>query len=827
MPFGVTVDFNANVARFSQQIDRISGDLGRFEQRAETMSARVSKAFGALGVGLSVAGVAAFVKSGIDAADALNDMADRTGITVENLAGLQLGLKLSDSTMEAFAASANKLSINIAKNREEFEQLGITAKDPTEAFLQLADVFSQIQDPQERAAFGAKVLGKNYAELAPLLMQGSTAIREQMKAGQEWSGVTTDMAKQAAEFNDQLDTLLFKMNNLSIKAVGPLIGDLNSLIGYFGDLHGSVSVVTRDFDEAGDSWKPFETGLNTIIEAIAEFDYYISLATRETAAFFKQTAAIATLDFSKFAKIDEQLQLDNDNALKSLNKLYLRVEEGNKNARVDIGTAELSQQILDINGQVSKTIDRIDSMETANPVFQAIDKALGKNVEQEKQKLEGLLKERQALLAKYNAPAEEAKTGGQGNKPLDDAVSRFVTGGKAVSETHAKAGASMRKTNQDTADSINRLSDRYDALVEDFQRAIALNGDNSEAAKVKYEAASGSLKALTDGQKAYLISLASEKDALEKNADAYKEREAMIERLTQKFAAPRQDFIGGLGDVQDALNAGIIDETRAKSEFDKLGKAYNDSFIDPAKKGTDEMSQFSIQAARNMQDAFAEFLFDPFNASTGDMVDNFATALRKMAAEAVSAQIFDALKSSFSGSSSGSGGSDSGGFLSGLGSLFGSSGSSSAPSASAGSSSGFFDTLASWGSSFMSLFASANGNVFQGGNVVPFAKGGVFDGGNVIPFAKGDIFDKPVTFPMRDGRTGLMAEAGPEAIMPLTRGPDGKLGVRASGSGGSGGGMTIIQNLYFDSSTPRDVRRATGQAARDALGMLNGAARYG
>jgi hypothetical protein len=336
---------------------------------------------------------------------------------------------------------------------------------------------------------------------------------------------------------------------------------------------------------------------------------------------------------------------------------------------------------------------------------------------------------------------------------------------------------------------------------------------------MEYDVISGSLRGLGELQKVKLLNLAAEKDAVLENIKAYQEYDAIIEgglelakkqrddleslnqRLTQKFDGPRLDFIGGIGDVQDALFDGIIDENRAKAEFDKLGKAYNESFVDPAKQGTDEMSQFSIQAARNMQDAFAEFLFDPFNASTGDMVDNFATALRKMAAEAVSAQIFDSLKGLFSSSES------------------------SAPAAtSAGSSSGFFDTLASWGSSFMSLFASANGNVFQGGNVVPFAKGGVFDGGNVIPFAQGDIFDKPVTFPMRDGRTGLMAEAGPEAIMPLTRGPDGKLGVRASGSGGSGMGITI--NQYFDSSTPRDVRRATGQAARDALGMLNGASRY-
>lgn len=53
-------------------------------------------------------------------------------------------------------------------------------------------------------------------------------------------------------------------------------------------------------------------------------------------------------------------------------------------------------------------------------------------------------------------------------------------------------------------------------------------------------------------------------------------------------------------------------------------------------------------------------------------------------------------------------------------------------------------------------------------------------GGKAMPFADGGIVNSPVLFPMRGG-TGLMGEAGPEAIMPLARGSDGSLGVRSSG----------------------------------------------
>lgn len=80
--------------------------------------------------------------------------------------------------------------------------------------------------------------------------------------------------------------------------------------------------------------------------------------------------------------------------------------------------------------------------------------------------------------------------------------------------------------------------------------------------------------------------------------------------------------------------------------------------------------------------------------------------------------------------------------------------------------------------------ATSTGAAGVGGIGGLYAKGGAFNGGNVIPFARGGVVSRPTLFPMANG-AGLMGEAGPEAVMPLRRGADGKLGVSASGAGAS------------------------------------------
>jgi phage-related minor tail protein len=85
--------------------------------------------------------------------------------------------------------------------------------------------------------------------------------------------------------------------------------------------------------------------------------------------------------------------------------------------------------------------------------------------------------------------------------------------------------------------------------------------------------------------------------------------------------------------------------------------------------------------------------------------------------------------------------------------------------------------------------------------------------GGIKPFASGGVIGTPTYFPLSSGGAGLAGEAGPEAIMPLARGSDGRLGVAA---GGERAGASITVNI----STPdaESFRRSesyiTGQIAR-------------
>lgn len=108
---------------------------------------------------------------------------------------------------------------------------------------------------------------------------------------------------------------------------------------------------------------------------------------------------------------------------------------------------------------------------------------------------------------------------------------------------------------------------------------------------------------------------------------------------------------------------------------------------------------------------------------------------------------------------------------------------------------------------FANLFSGLVGGI---GGILPFAKGGV--AGGVTPFASGGVVAAPTYFPMSKS-VGLMGEAGAEAILPLRRGADGRLGVAAPGGGAP---VNVVFNVTAQdaASFRKSEAQITGMLAR-------------
>jgi hypothetical protein len=116
----------------------------------------------------------------------------------------------------------------------------------------------------------------------------------------------------------------------------------------------------------------------------------------------------------------------------------------------------------------------------------------------------------------------------------------------------------------------------------------------------------------------------------------------------------------------------------------------------------------------------------------------------------------------------------------------------------------------------ISQYTNANGNAFNANGIVPFAMGGAFTN---------SIVTAPTLFKFANGgttSTGVMGEAGPEAIMPLTRGPDGRLGVQSSGVAGAvvNGDINITVENTGDTLSPAAQKQIAGQVQGIVLATL-------
>ena len=229
-------------------IERVRKELGALDS--------VSKAAFSLGGAISAAGLVAYTKSIIDAADALNEMSERTGISVENLGRLQYAAKLSGVESEQLGKAMQSLSGEIvaaAGGSEsaiaKFKRLGVSVLDTTTkqirpanaVLLDLADAFALLPEGTERSARAAELFGaKLGGVMVPFLAQGRAGIEALGDEIERLGGLmSAETAKAAAEFNDNLDRLKTTASAAGISIANALLPTLNKLTNEFVTARGA------------------------------------------------------------------------------------------------------------------------------------------------------------------------------------------------------------------------------------------------------------------------------------------------------------------------------------------------------------------------------------------------------------------------------------------------------------------------------------------------------------------------------------------------------------------------------------------------------------
>ena len=222
--------------------DSIKRGLGGLTDTAKSVNGVLAN----LGVGVSLAGIGAMIKSSIDSADALDEMAQRTGIAVESLSLLVPAAELSAVSTEKFEAGLKKLATGMLEaatgseaSAQNFEALGVavqnqdgTLRDSEQVLLDLADRFQAMPDGAEKAALAVDIFGKAGAEMIPFLNQGREGIGAlKQEAAELGLQLSADTAAQAGNFNDALDKLKLATQSIGNQIIASLLPALNDMAG--------------------------------------------------------------------------------------------------------------------------------------------------------------------------------------------------------------------------------------------------------------------------------------------------------------------------------------------------------------------------------------------------------------------------------------------------------------------------------------------------------------------------------------------------------------------------------------------------------------------
>ena len=259
---GLAMQISANTAQLAQAVADVNAKLDSIGEAGKKASSDLgtlknieigrialggitaaTSAFIDLGTSVAgaVKGVTSFALSVGEELDALNDVANRTGVGVEALQAYARAAADTGVGIESFAKQIQKLTVNIGnatlddKAQKKFEELGIVfedlkAKSPEKQFETIVDAISKIADPAERAATAVKFFGKGGIELGELFSLGPGALtkmrEEAVSLGQV---VSEDAVKAIDNMNDSFAAVYATVKGLAGAILGELAGPIATI----------------------------------------------------------------------------------------------------------------------------------------------------------------------------------------------------------------------------------------------------------------------------------------------------------------------------------------------------------------------------------------------------------------------------------------------------------------------------------------------------------------------------------------------------------------------------------------------------------------------
>lgn len=779
----LSIDLEARLARFEADMGRATRTLEQLGQSAAGTATRIGQIFaGNFVAAAAIEGVQRMIDlfpQLLDGVAKFQDLADETGASAEALARMQTAADVSGVSVENLAGLMVRLTGNLAKLSDEgkgagqaLANLGIGVEEfrrlsPDEQIGRLSAAFNSFADGSSKTSNALALFGRSGAQALKFFKEYGDGLESVGKLTAEQIRQADLFADASAKASSELRQAAQAIVVQSLPALTALKQGLKDGALAIFEFKGAGSALKADAALL-DAFESAALAVGTVSEAIVGV---VKLA-RAVAGSFQVVAADIALPF----------ELASAAAGKLDGKTFAQVAENmrallNNRNRV---VAEANQRYVDLwtyNGT-------------------AVTDAIRKSFAAQRQLLTtpDALKDTRGGSADLRPALAPVAVKDEDAKRAEDAERRLlalINERRTVAEAELEVGQRLSESERFRIDIMAKLSEQEGKLSAAAVTRILLAAQGAAAAMKEREAQADLFKTRQAVQRlddkaqaadqARLQALMNENEALQVNIEELGKSAEAVERLRLARLLQQRDDVRGDPAHSDREVALLERKIRLTQELiDKRATAARDALAG-AGAALDEYLERVAKvgdATRNATGQSLQLLEDDLVTGLQRGQISVTRTVDFMIGEFLRLQVVRPL----------------------LANLFGN-----------GAGAGFF----------AALFGSG------GGAQVPLAMGGAFDGGAMVPFASGGVVDRPTLFRFGAGgaMTGLMGEAGPEGILPLKRGRDGRLGVSASGAGG---GVVIHQTINVQSGASRnEVMQAAATAKQAAVAEIQDLIRRG